>query len=279
MNLIIIIFDRHTHMSHTYILPLQFEKRKAKEERDIQSAEKQRDELEILRQSFVSSSTHDLVPSVPTAAAGAEATSSSSSEAASGGATADISADAVVVDETPTNPAPAPTSSSTAPPTATADQHSRLLPVNTAITKEIVEAQLDNVQTIISQCKARLARTKEEEPYMRIQNQIEVNKRQQASEWMLAMQGVVWPTNPEDRDIGQPITPTCSAAVTAASSAPHSTDSDKYKVSYATIHIYTFYWVIYLSTCIIFTIIYIITYVHTYCYYYYTYYYTLHIYR
>ena len=171
-------------------------------------------------------------------AAGAEAAASSSSEGDGGGATADISVDAMVVDDNPTSPAPT-SSSSTAPPTGTADQHSRLLPVNTAITKEIVEAQLDNVQTIILQCKARLARTKEEEPYMRTQNQIEVNKRQQASEWMLAMQGVVWPTNPEDRDIGQPITPTCSAAVTAASSAPHTTDSDKYKVKYTTTFIYS----------------------------------------
>ena len=149
----------------------------------------------------------------------------------------------MVVDDTFTSPAPTSSSSAAAAPApaGTTDLHSRLLPVNTAITKEIVEAQLDNVQTIISQCKARLARTKEEEPYMRIQNQIEVNKRQQASEWMLAMQGVVWPTNPEDRDIGQPITPTCSAAVTAASSAPHTTDSDKYKVIYTyTTFMYTF---------------------------------------
>ena len=106
-----------------------------------------------------------------------------------------------------------------------------------------IETTLAQIQRNIDESRARLSKTLAEEHYVTRQILLETTHRQSATDWMQAMQGVMWPGNPEDLEIGRPLLPfqsTCTPAVsvktntsgklpsTAAGawSSPHTTSSD-----------------------------------------------------
>ena len=64
----------------------------------------------------------------------------------------------------------------------------------------------------ISQAKAelreafdRLTRARQDEEECQRQSVLEEERREEATEWMLAMQGVLWPENAADCELGRPI--------------------------------------------------------------------------
>lgn len=73
--------------------------------------------------------------------------------------------------------------------------------------QDAVDHQLTQLSIAITEVAQRVKRAVAEEEQVVRQIQMELSHRQAATEWMLAMQGVMWPSNREDLDIGRPISP------------------------------------------------------------------------
>lgn len=70
--------------------------------------------------------------------------------------------------------------------------------------ERVVETQLLHIRKQIMDCKSRLERTKAEEDHLIRQAEVEHTHKSSAAEWMHAMQGVMWPLNQDDLEIGRP---------------------------------------------------------------------------
>ena len=95
-----------------------------------------------------------------------------------------------------------------------------------------IESTLIQIQRSITESRARVSKTLAEEHYVTRQIMLETTHRQSATDWMQAMQGVMWPGNPEDLEIGRPLLPFQST--TSVSAVKSNTNmSDKQLISTA----------------------------------------------
>ncbi len=82
-----------------------------------------------------------------------------------------------------------------------------------AITLEVrteivfLDERIEHLSQNLSEANARLARTSMEGEYLQRQIAAEAMHKQSTNDWMQAMQGVMWPVNADDLDIGRPVDP------------------------------------------------------------------------
>ena len=70
-----------------------------------------------------------------------------------------------------------------------------------------LKQQLSTCETALKETSERLKRSKLEESSCSNKARLEESKMEEAIEWMLAIQGVLWPENLQDRELGRPILP------------------------------------------------------------------------
>lgn len=71
----------------------------------------------------------------------------------------------------------------------------------------VLQESLKRMKIDLEEVKLRLAMVAREELALSQAIELERIKLQPICEWMNAMQGVIWPSNPEDLDIGRPLEP------------------------------------------------------------------------
>lgn len=72
---------------------------------------------------------------------------------------------------------------------------------------QLLETMIVQIQRNLGEARSKLTRTLAEEQYINTQIELETTFRQSTTDWMQAMQGVMWPGNPEDLEIGRPLVP------------------------------------------------------------------------
>ena len=82
---------------------------------------------------------------------------------------------------------------------------------------EVRKQQLDLTKVELRDAFERLARAKAEEAECQRQASLEDERREEATEWMLAMQGVLWPENAADCELGRPVITDLPSDTTIAS--------------------------------------------------------------
>lgn len=86
------------------------------------------------------------------------------------------------------------------------------------------------IQRSLSEARSKLTKSLAEEEYINVQIELETTFRQSTTDWMQAMQGVMWPGNPEDLEIGRPhvpFQPPSGSQPTAASSKSESSCTEE----------------------------------------------------
>ena len=72
---------------------------------------------------------------------------------------------------------------------------------------QLLETMIVQIQRGLSDARSKLTKSLAEEEYINAQVELETTFRQSTTDWMQAMQGVMWPGNPEDLEIGRPHVP------------------------------------------------------------------------
>ena len=93
-------------------------------------------------------------------------------------------------------------SSSPRPPKS---PHQAAAAMLSAEAEEMRRAQINQAKGELREAFERLTRAKQEEEDCQRQSVLEEERREEATEWMLAMQGVLWPENAADCELGRPI--------------------------------------------------------------------------
>ena len=90
-------------------------------------------------------------------------------------------------------------------------------PSSASLTSEpqVLEQHLRASSASLSEALDRLSRSRAEEQSCLKKSQMEESRVEETTEWMLAMQGVLWPENSADAELGRPILPNQSPPIVA----------------------------------------------------------------
>ena len=90
-------------------------------------------------------------------------------------------------------------------------------PTSAPLTSEpqVLEQHLRASSASLSEALDRLSRSRAEEQSCLKKSQMEESRVEETTEWMLAMQGVLWPENSADTELGRPILPNQSPPIVA----------------------------------------------------------------
>jgi hypothetical protein len=80
---------------------------------------------------------------------------------------------------------------------------------------QVLEQHLRASSASLSEALDRLSRSRAEEQSCLKKSQMEESRVEETTEWMLAMQGVLWPENSADTELGRPILPNQSPPIVA----------------------------------------------------------------
>jgi hypothetical protein len=80
---------------------------------------------------------------------------------------------------------------------------------------QVLEQHLRASSASLSEALDRLSRSRAEEQSCLKKSQMEESRVEETTEWMLAMQGVLWPENSADAELGRPILPNQSPPIVA----------------------------------------------------------------
>ena len=128
----------------------------------------------------------------------------------------------------PLIPSPSPNSNE-----GTSSDQALMSPPHTA--HQLLEEHLTAGTASLSEALEKLSRSRAEEESCMKKSQMEELRIEETTEWMLAMQGVLWPENGPDRELGRPVLPQQPPSLTSQEGKQKATDAVTLSVVSSTI--------------------------------------------